>query len=82
MNEPISIHIAKTHLSRLIARTKAGEEIVIARGRKSVAKLAPIAPKAKCVFGALKGKVSIGPEFFEPLPPEELDTWEQGPPNL
>jgi antitoxin (DNA-binding transcriptional repressor) of toxin-antitoxin stability system len=75
MNEPISIHVAKTHLSRLIARTKAGEEIVIARGRKSVAKLAPIAPKAKCVFGALKGKVSIGPEFSNHC---RLKSWTPG----
>jgi len=82
MNEPISIHVAKTHLSRLIARVEAGEEIVIARGRKPVAKLVPIAPKAKRVFGSLKGKVSIGPEFFEPLPAEELDTWDQGAPDL
>jgi prevent-host-death family protein len=82
MNEPISIHVAKTHLSRLIARAEAGEEIVIARGRKPVAKLVPIAPKATRVFGALKGKLSVGPEFFEPLPAEELDTWDQRPPDL
>jgi prevent-host-death family protein len=82
MDEPISIHVAKTHLSRLIARVEGGEEIVIARGRKPVVKLVPIAPKAKRVFGSLKGKVSIGPEFFEPLPPEELDTWNQGAPVL
>ena len=82
MNEPISIHVAKTHLSRLIARVEAGEEIVIARGRKPVAKLVPVAPRPKRVFGALRGKISIGPEFFEPLPPEELDTWHQGPPDL
>ena len=81
MSEPVSIHAAKTHLSRLIARVEEGEEIVIARGRKPVAKLVPIAPKPKRIFGALKGKLSIGPEFFEPLPPEELDTWKQGPPE-
>ena len=81
MSEPVSIHTAKTHLSRLIARVEAGEEIVIARGRKPVAKLVPIAPKPKRIFGASKGKISIGPEFFEPLLPEELDTWNQGPPE-
>ena len=79
MNEPISIRVAKTHLSRLIARAEAGEEIVIARRRKPVAKLVPIAPKARRVFDALKGRLSVGPEFFEPLPPEELEGWEQGP---
>jgi prevent-host-death family protein len=78
MDEPISIHAAKTHLSRLIARAEAGEEIIIARGRKPVAKLVRIeTPKPRRVFGALKGQVSIGPEFFEPLPPEELDAWDQ-----
>jgi prevent-host-death family protein len=82
MNELISIHVAKTHLSRLIARAEAGEEIVIVRGRKPVAKLVPIAPKPQRVFGALKEKLSVGPEFFEPLPPEELESWEQGPPGL
>jgi antitoxin (DNA-binding transcriptional repressor) of toxin-antitoxin stability system len=82
MSEPVSIHLAKTHLSRLIARAEAGEEIVIARGRKHFAKLVPVAPKPKRIFEALRGKISIGPEFFEPLPPEELDTWNQGPPDL
>jgi prevent-host-death family protein len=76
MDEPISIHAAKTHLSRLVARAEAGEEIIIARGRKPVVKLVSIEPKPKRVFGQLKGQVSIGPEFFEPLPPEELDAWD------
>ncbi len=77
-NEPISTHAAKTHLSRLIARAEAGEEIIIARGgRKPVVKFVAIeTPKPKRVFGRLKGKVSIGPEFFEPLSPEELDAWD------
>ncbi len=79
MDEIVSIHAAKTNLSRLVARAEAGEEIVIARGRKPVAKLVPLAPKPKRVWGALRGKIAIGPEFFEPLPPEELDEWEQAP---
>lgn len=79
MGETVSIHAAKTNLSRLVARAEAGEEIVIARGSKPVAKLVPIEPKPKRVFGALKGKISIGPEFFEPLPLEELDEWQQDP---
>jgi prevent-host-death family protein len=77
MDEPISIHAAKTHLSRLIARAEAGEEIIIARGRKPVVKLVSLTAKPKRVPGRLKGEVSIGPEFFEPLPPEELDAWDQ-----
>ena len=77
MGEPISIHAAKTHLSRLVARAEAGEEIVIARGRKPVVKLVSIAPKPKRVFGADRGKISVGPEFFDPLSPEDLDAWDQ-----
>lgn len=75
MDEPISIHAAKTHLSRLVARAEAGEEIVIARGRKPVAKLVPIAPKPGRVPGRWKGQFTIAPEFFEPLSEEELEAW-------
>jgi prevent-host-death family protein len=75
MDEIVTIHVAKTNLSRLVARAEAGEEIVIARGNKPVAKLVPIAPKPKRIFGSMRGQFSIGPEFFEPLPPEELDEW-------
>ena len=38
-----------------------------------------VAPKGKRVFGAMRGQFEIGPEFFDPLPPEELDPWEQAP---
>jgi prevent-host-death family protein len=79
MDEIVTIHAAKTNLSRLVARAEAGEEIIIARGNKPVAKLVPIAPKPTRVFGSMRGKFSIGPEFFEPLPPEELDEWQQAP---
>jgi prevent-host-death family protein len=77
MDDTVSVHAAKTHLSQLLARVEAGEVIVIARGRTPVAKLVPFAPKAKREFGAMRGKISIGPEFFDPLPPEELDRWDQ-----
>jgi prevent-host-death family protein len=79
MSEVVSIHAAKTNLSKLVARAEAGEEIIIARGRTPAAKLTAVAPKGKRVFGALRGKIAIGPEFFETLPPEELDPWEQAP---
>ena len=79
MSEIVSIHAAKTNLSKLIARAEAGEEIIIARGRTPVAKLTAVAPKGTRVFGAMRGQFEIGPEFFEPLPPEELDPWEQAP---
>lgn len=73
----ITIHAAKTHLSKLIERAEAGEEVIIARRNKPVVRLVPIeAPKPKRQFGAMKGKVWVGPEFFEPLPDEELRLWE------
>jgi prevent-host-death family protein len=75
MSEPVSIHAAKTHLSRLIARAEAGEEIIIARGRKPVVKLVAVAPKPKRVFGSMRGQFTVPPEFFEPMSEEELDEW-------
>jgi prevent-host-death family protein len=73
----VTIHAAKTHLSKLLARVEAGEEIVIARGRTPIARLTPIhAPPARRQFGAFKGMLSVGPEFFEPMTDAELKEWE------
>jgi prevent-host-death family protein len=73
----ITIHRAKTTLSQLIERACRGEDVVIARGTKPVARLVPIADQiGNRRPGALKGKLHVGPEFFEPLPSEELDAWE------
>ena len=71
----VTIHKAKTTLSQLIAEAQAGEEIVLARGKEPVAKLVPIPKPGKRKFGALKGKIKIGPEFFEPMSEEELEEW-------
>jgi prevent-host-death family protein len=73
----VTVHEAKTHLSRLLARVEAGEEIVIARGKKPVGKLVPIDQRLPMPRqpGRLKGIIDIGPEFFEPLPDEELEAW-------
>ena len=73
----ITIHKAKTQLSKLIEQACWGEDIVIARGSEPVVRLVAIrSPKGDRKPGALKGKIHIGPAFFEPLPPEELDSWE------
>jgi len=72
-----TIHAAKTNLSQLLARVEAGEEIILARGKTPIAKIVPIQPpKRKRQFGALRGMIDIGPEFFEPLPESELALWE------
>ena len=77
----VTIHDAKTNLSKLIARVEAGEEIVIARGKKPVAKVVPLTEaKRRPQFGAMKGKWPKIPDefFFDPLPEEELQLWEGG----
>jgi len=73
----VTVHDAKTNLSKLLARVEAGEEIVIARGKIPIARLTPIhAPPAARHFGAFRGVVSVGPEFFEPMTDAELAEWE------
>lgn len=76
----VTIHKAKTELSKLLKRVEAGEEIVIARGGKEVAKLVPLQPVAAKSRGrgALKHLGLHIPDsvFFDPLPDDELDAWE------
>jgi len=75
----VTVHAAKTQLSKLIARAEAGEEVIIARRDRPVVRLVPVEqPKPKRRFGSMKGRASVGPEFFEPLPEEELKLWEGG----
>jgi prevent-host-death family protein len=75
--ETITIHKAKTELSRLIERACRGEEIIIARGKKPVVRLVAIEDQTGGRKpGILRGKLKVGPEFFLPLPPEELKGWE------
>jgi prevent-host-death family protein len=74
-----TIHEAKTNLSKLIEQAERGEEIVIARGREPVVRLVPVKPAPKKrPFGLFKDEAfELGPEFFEPLPDDELDAWGQ-----
>jgi len=71
----VNVHEAKTHLSRLLERAHAGEEIVIAKNGKPYARLTALeAPRARKP-GLLRGEV--GEAFFEPLPEEEIQAWEK-----
>ncbi|MFZ0956202.1 MAG: type II toxin-antitoxin system prevent-host-death family antitoxin [Candidatus Sulfotelmatobacter sp.] len=71
--ETITIHKAKTQLSRLIAKACRGEEIVIARGKRPVVKLVPVeAPPKKRTLGLWKGLVSYTPDAFDPLTDQEM----------
>lgn len=74
----VNVHQAKTHLSRLLARAEAGEEVVIARRGTPVAQLVACKPRKKRRPGRLKGKVVITDAFFDPLPEEEIKLWEGG----
>jgi prevent-host-death family protein len=69
MEKPINIHEAKTHLSRLVERVEAGEEITLARAGRPVARLVPYnARHEPRRAGLWKGQVSIGSDFDAPLP--------------
>lgn len=72
----VNVHQAKTHLSRLLAQVESGEEVVIARNGKPVARLVPCHPKGKRQPDIFKGKIVIPDSFFDPLPEEELKAWE------
>ena len=76
----VSVHEAKTHLSRLIEQVLAGEEVTVTRNREPVIRLVRVAPMAvprTSWIGTMKGRLGPIPDsFFEPLPEEELAAWE------
>lgn len=72
----VTVHRAKTNLSKLIAQALAGEEIIIARGDTPAVRLVPVAAaEPRRAAGTLKGRIHVTAAFFEPLPPEELAAW-------
>ena len=75
----VNVHQAKTQLSRLLARVETGEDIVIARRGEPVARLVGCKLRSKRRADILKGKVVIPDSFFDPLPDEELSTWDRSP---
>lgn len=72
----VNVHQAKTHLSRLLARAEAGEEITIARNGTPVARLVSLRRRGERQFGALAGTIEVDDSFFDPLPASELSAWE------
>jgi len=76
----VGVHEAKSTLSRLLARVEAGEEVVIARSGRPIARLVPIArdePHRRP--GTWAGQLHIGADFDDPLPEEELAGWRGEP---
>ena len=73
----VNVHEAKTHLSRLLARVEAGEEIVIAKAGKLIARLIPYEKRPpRWLPGSAKGRVLIRSDFDAPLPREVLAEFE------
>ena len=73
----INIHEAKTHLSRLVDEVNAGEEIVIAKAGKPLARLIPFRGRpGRRKLGALSGRFSVPDDFDAPLPSRVLDDFE------
>ena len=72
----VSIHDAKTHLSRLLRRVECGEEIVIARGNRPVARLVPIEAQRQRRLGTDRGLFRIPDDFDAPLPDEVIRDFE------
>jgi prevent-host-death family protein len=75
----VNIHQAKTELSKLVERAEAGEEVVIARAGRPVAKLVPLnRVRGRRKLGLLDGKFRIPDDFNKPLPPSILRAFEGG----
>ena len=74
----VNVSQAKAQFSRLISRVEAGDEVLITRRGKPVARLVACKPRKKRLPGRLKSKVVIPDDFFDPLPEEELKAWEGG----
>jgi prevent-host-death family protein len=65
--DTVNVHEAKTHLSRLLERVEAGEEIIVARNGKAVARLVPVGHATRRA-GAMKGRIRLRRDFDAPLP--------------
>lgn len=70
----INVREAKLHLSLLLDEVKAGNEIILAKGGRPCARLAPLESRPKRQLGFLAGELTA--DFLAPLPPEELEPWE------
>jgi prevent-host-death family protein len=69
MTQAVNIHSAKTHLSRLLERVRLGEEVILAKAGKPIARLVPLAETAmQRLPGSAQGVIAIGEDFDEPLP--------------
>jgi len=78
MTEQVNIHEAKTRLSQLLARVEAGEEIIIARSGRPIARLTAVdRPRSERTLGKDKGLFKVPDDFDAPLPEDVLDAFEK-----
>lgn len=72
----VTVHAAKTNLSKLIQAALAGEEVVIAKGKRPVVRIVPVVQR-EFRLGILSGEVTgPGPDFFAPMDDDDLALWE------
>ena len=78
MTKTVNIHEAKTHLSRLLERVSEGEEVVISKSGRPVARLIPAGERPeRREPGTASGRVVLGEKFDAPLPEEVLEAFER-----
>jgi prevent-host-death family protein len=75
MTKTVNVHEAKTHLSRLLRRAQSGEEIVIARGGKPIARLVGVDAPTGRALGRDRGKFTVPEDFNAPLDGDLLDAF-------
>lgn len=72
----VTVHAAKTQLSKLIEAAHSGEEVVIAKGKRPVARIVPIS-QGRFTIGLLKGELAgTAPDFLQPMDESDLALWE------
>jgi len=72
----VNIHQAKTHFSKLLQRVSAGEEVIISKAGRPVAKIVPIGGRVRRRFGMDRGVFEVPEDFDAPLPKRVLDSFE------
>ena len=78
MERVVNVHEAKTHFSKLLHRVALGEEIVIGRAGRPVARIVPVGhPSRRRAPGSAKGRIKVMPDFDAPLPEEIQRAFEE-----
>jgi prevent-host-death family protein len=74
----VNLYDAKTHLSELVDAASKGEEVVIAKAGKPMAKLVALESRRPIRYGLMKGQITIAADFDAPLPDDVIDSFEGG----